>query len=100
MRLVSLRREQHPICRLAEQAAGADEPEAALQALRELRGELEDLERSRVEDALRNGSSFGAVARAMNISRQAAHRRYRDLVPAPLPRLSPRRRPSPSARPA
>jgi ATP-dependent Clp protease ATP-binding subunit ClpA len=41
-----------------------------------------------VEDALRNGSSFGAVARAMNISRQAAHRRYRDLVPAPRLALS------------
>ena len=85
---MSLRRDEHPICRLAEEAAGADDPEEALQALRSLRDELEELERSRVKDALGSGSSFGAVARAMNISRQAAHRRYRDLVPAPVPRLA------------
>lgn len=72
---------QHRICRLAEEAAATSEPEAALEALRELRDELAGFERSRVAEALRSGSSFGTIAKAMGISRQAAHRRYRDLAP-------------------
>jgi ATP-dependent Clp protease ATP-binding subunit ClpA len=73
---------QHRICRLAEEAAEATEPETALERLRELRDELVAFERGRVAQALRTGSSFGAVAKAMGISRQAAHRRYRELAPA------------------
>lgn len=57
------------------------QPEAALAKLRELREALGGFERERVADALRSGSSFAAVARAMGISRQGAHRRYRDLAP-------------------
>jgi len=53
----------------------------ALERLRELRDELVAFERSRVSHALRTGASFGSVAKAMGISRQAAHRRYRDLAP-------------------
>ena len=59
------------------------EPEEALVKLGELRSELSAYERSRVTDALRSGYSFGAVATALGISRQAAHRRYRDLAHAP-----------------
>ena len=72
---------QHRICQLADEAAAAREPEAALEKLRELRDELVAFERARVSQALRTGSSFGSVAKAMGISRQAAHRRYRDLAP-------------------
>jgi hypothetical protein len=76
------------ICRLADEAAAADGPESALRTLRELRAELVAFERSRAADALRSGSSFGDIAKALGISRQAAHRRYRDLAPKagdPLP---------------
>jgi transposase-like protein len=35
--------------------------------------------------ALDAGNSYGAVARALGISRQAAHRRYRELAAATEP---------------
>lgn len=72
---------QERICRLADEAAAETDPETALQKLRELRDELAEFERSRAAQALRSGASFSSVAKAMGISRQAAHRRYRDLVP-------------------
>jgi hypothetical protein len=52
----------------------------ALTALTNLRADLETLERHRVRYALEDGVSFAAIARALGISRQAAHRRYRDLL--------------------
>lgn len=73
---------QERICQLADEAAAANDPEAALAALHDLRKELVSFERSRVAQALRSGSSFAAVAKALGISRQAAHRRFRDLAPA------------------
>jgi hypothetical protein len=73
---------QHRICQLADEAAVTSEPVVALERLRALRDELVAFERSRVAQALRTGASFGAVAKAMGISRQAAHRRYRDLAPS------------------
>jgi ATP-dependent Clp protease ATP-binding subunit ClpA len=69
------------ICRLAEEAANAVEPRDALRTLHELRRELEDFERQQAARALTAGESFGAVARSLGISRQAAHRRFRDLAP-------------------
>jgi transposase-like protein len=45
-----------------------------------LREELDAFERLQVARALDAGQSFGDVARAIGISRQAAHRRYRDLA--------------------
>jgi Clp amino terminal domain, pathogenicity island component len=78
------------ICALAEEAARAEDAESALRALAELRPELEEFVCANVERALASGRSFGDVARALRISRQAAHRRYRDLAPEP-PRARPRR---------
>jgi len=75
------------ICRLAEEVAAAPDPETALAGLTELREELDEFERQQVASALTSGRSFGAVARAMGISRQAVHRRFSDLSPR-------RRRPS------
>jgi hypothetical protein len=75
-----MREPQHRICRLADEAAAATDPESALRKLRELRDELDKFERTQVVDALRAGLSFGAIAKALSISRQAAHRRYRDLA--------------------
>jgi ATP-dependent Clp protease ATP-binding subunit ClpA len=76
------------ICRLAEEAAATEEPESALRTLRELREALEDVERARVEQALASGSSFAGIAKALGISRQAAHRRYRNLAPKPPQRVN------------
>lgn len=70
---------------LADEAAATADAETALTLLRELRVEVDELERSRVAEALRDGASFGTIAKAMGISRQAAHRRYRDLAPTAEP---------------
>jgi ATP-dependent Clp protease ATP-binding subunit ClpA len=70
---------------LVEHAVRAAEPSAALRATTALREELESFERLQVARALDAGDSFGAVARALGISRQAAHRRYRDLAGVSLP---------------
>jgi hypothetical protein len=71
------------LCRLAQEAADAQDPLRALETLVELRGELEAFTRAQVERALRAGRSFSDVARASRISRQAAHRRFRDLAAGP-----------------
>jgi hypothetical protein len=74
---------------LVEHAARAEAPTVALRATTALRQELEAFERLQVARALDAGESFGGVARAMGISRQAAHRRYRDLVGVALPHPRP-----------
>jgi len=76
---------------LLERAITASEPTAALRALTALRDELDGLERQQVARALREGKTFTAIAQPLGISRQAAHRRYRDLT-APQPSLSPEAR--------
>jgi ATP-dependent Clp protease ATP-binding subunit ClpA len=55
----------------------------ALETLVKLGDELEVFTRAQVGRGLRDGRSFGDVARALGISRQAAHRRFRDLAPGP-----------------
>src|SRR4051812_31427693 len=69
------------ICRLAEAAADAANPEAALETPTKLRREVDEFERQQVARALTAGRSFKTVARALGVSRQAVHRRYRDLTP-------------------
>ena len=71
------------ICALAEEAAEAADPEVALATLTTIREELQEFERQQVARALTSGRSYGDVARAMGISRQAAHRRFRDLAKQP-----------------
>jgi len=68
------------ICRLAQEVADAQDPLRALETLVELRVEIEAVTREQVACGLRAGRSFGDIARAMGISRQAVHRRYRDLA--------------------
>src|SRR3954453_6555587 len=70
----------HRIRTQLRDALSAPDTLVALTALTELRVELETLERDRVRYALEDGVSFAAVARALGITRQAAHRRYRELV--------------------
>src|SRR3954465_2596520 len=68
---------------LLERGITASEPTAALRAITALRDELDALERQQVARALREGRTFTAIAQPLGISRQAAHRRYRDLNGAP-----------------
>jgi hypothetical protein len=74
------------ICELAEEAVSAEDEESALRTLTRLQDELEEFVSMHVERALASGRSFADVARALSISRQAAHRRYRHLAPEPRPR--------------
>lgn len=68
-----------------EHTVRAAQPAAALRAMTALREELEAFERLQVARALDAGQSFSGIARALGISRQAAHRRYRDLAGVELP---------------
>ena len=54
------------------------DPLIALDELQALRAELDAYEHELVGRALESGTTFAAVARSLGISRQAAHRRYRD----------------------
>jgi hypothetical protein len=89
---------------LLEHAVRASDPEVALHSVAALRKELDAFERVQAWRALDAGSSYGAVARALGISRQAAHRRYRDLAaatdPPPGAREPARLRVAPEARAA
>lgn len=85
------------ICRLAEEAADAPDPEVALNKLTELRQELDEFERQQVARSLTAGSTFGSVARALGISRQAVHRRFRHLAPR-LTRARSKLAPTPEVR--
>jgi hypothetical protein len=82
------------IITLLESTLTDGDPVKALSLLSDLRGELDELERFHVGRALQSGSSFADVARPLKISRQAAHRRYRDLATPPpqRPTLAPEAR--------
>ena len=54
------------------------DPLLALDELQALRAALDAYEHELVGRALGSGETFAAVARSLRISRQAAHRRYRD----------------------
>ena len=59
------------------------EPITSLALLTALRTELDALERQLVGRALQEGHTYTQIARPLGISRQAAHRRYRDLTGPP-----------------
>ena len=52
----------------------------ALRALGALRQELDQIERELVGRALHDGASWSQIARALGVSKQAAHRRHRHLT--------------------
>jgi ATP-dependent Clp protease ATP-binding subunit ClpA len=81
---------------LAERASAAASPDEALALVKALRDEIDDFERQHVARALTLGEPVSAIARALGVSRQSAHRRFRDLVP-PRQR-STRPRPTPEAK--
>src|SRR5215475_5995841 len=88
------------ITRLLERVLASQDPTESLTALTELRSQLDQLERAQVARALEVGYTFTAVAAPLAISRQAAHRRYRDLAPAAHPPEREPRTVSPEARAA
>src|SRR5436190_6703776 len=61
---------------LARRATRMLDPEAALKALTALRARLDQLEMLQVSNAVESGLSWSEIARALGISRQAAHKRY------------------------
>jgi hypothetical protein len=64
---------------LARDTARIADPETALRALTALRQELDATEPELVRRALQAGASWSRIARALGITKQAAHRKYRYL---------------------
>jgi ATP-dependent Clp protease ATP-binding subunit ClpA len=73
------------IKQLAHDAVTSADPESALRAVSALRHELDGLEPELVARALRAGASWSQVARALGVSKQAAHRKHRHLAERMLP---------------
>jgi ATP-dependent Clp protease ATP-binding subunit ClpA len=65
---------------LAHDVVEIQNPEMALRALTALRQELESVEPTLVQRALHAGASWSHIARALGVSKQAAHRKYRHLA--------------------
>ena len=61
---------------LATEASAAD-PKVGLRAVRALRRLLEELERTQVGRARREGWSWAEIGEALGVSRQAVHKKYR-----------------------
>jgi DNA-directed RNA polymerase specialized sigma24 family protein len=57
-------------------AAGAADPKVGLRAVRALRRLLEELERTQVRRARREGWSWQEIGEALGVSRQAVHKKY------------------------
>jgi ATP-dependent Clp protease ATP-binding subunit ClpA len=68
---------------LARDTARTGDPETALRALTALRNELNQLESELVHRALRAGCSWSQIARALGITKQAAHHRHHQLAEEP-----------------
>ena len=64
---------------LARDVALSPDPENGLRALSALRTELDMLEPELVRRALTAGASWSQVARALGVSKQAAHKKHRRL---------------------
>ena len=80
---------------LASRVIRLDRPEQALRALAALRGRLGALEAVHVRNAREAGLSWGRIASALGISRQAAHKKHAghvqpQLEPIALPEPGPR----------
>lgn len=65
---------------LAHDAVHIPDAETALRALSALRQELNQMEPELVARALQAGATWSDVARALGVSKQAAHRKHRDVA--------------------
>jgi len=65
---------------LARDSVRIPDPETALRALGALRRELDETESELVIRALQTGASWAHIARALGVSKQAAHRKHRHLA--------------------
>ena len=65
---------------LAHDAVHIPDAETALRALSALRQELDQIEPELVVRALQAGATWSDIARALGVSKQAAHRKHRDLA--------------------
>jgi transposase-like protein len=70
---------QATIEQLARDTVQIADPETALRALTALRQELDATEPEIVRRALQAGASWSQIARALGVTKQAAHRKYRHL---------------------
>jgi len=68
---------------LARDTVHIADPEVALRALTALRNELDKLEPELVRRGLQAGSSWSQIARALGVTKQAAHHKYRHLADEP-----------------
>jgi ATP-dependent Clp protease ATP-binding subunit ClpA len=71
-----------PIEQLAHDAAHTSDAETALRAISALRHELDQIEPELVARALQAGATWSDIARALGVSKQAAHRKHRELARA------------------
>lgn len=65
---------------LAHKVARPETPEDALGAIVRLRDRLDEIEEYHVENALRQGWSWSRIARALGVSKQAAHKRHAQRI--------------------
>jgi ATP-dependent Clp protease ATP-binding subunit ClpA len=65
---------------LAHDAVHTPDAETALRALSALRQELDQIEPELVRRALQAGATWSDIARALGVTKQAAHRKHRDLA--------------------
>jgi ATP-dependent Clp protease ATP-binding subunit ClpA len=65
---------------LAHDAVHIPDAETALRALSALRQELDQIEPELVARALQAGATWSDIARALGVSKQAAHRKHRELA--------------------
>src|SRR4051812_42149695 len=73
------------IVQLASEVAAAPTPSAALRRGGALRRGPAAFQRQQVARALAEGGTFASIARELGISRQAVHRRFRDLTSTAAP---------------
>lgn len=75
---------------IAEAAADTADPRAGLRAIATLRSLTEAWELRQIEAALRSGMSWSEIGDALQISRQAVHKKYAKRIDPtiPVPRRS------------
>lgn len=66
----------HAIIHTLAAGAGSDDPIEALNAIAELRKELDRVESATVRSARNRGASWQLIAIALGVTKQAVHKKY------------------------